>query len=164
MHLRSSQNTRSEPQLSRRRYTGLNMNSAEIRLFFTALGEMFLKGQSKALSDRCEYPLAVYLPDELVVFRNTAHLTEYLDRFAGFLREQNVQKVAPTDIVILDATPGRALISLRWAFMDRRDKPMRYSHVEYVLRRDQALGDLRIEMVNYSVLGFPQFAENLFSA
>ncbi|MEP4194096.1 MAG: hypothetical protein ABJL99_00510 [Aliishimia sp.] len=65
---------------------------------------------------------------------------------------------------VIDATPDRALVDVEWSYFDTNGHVLSTSKVQYVLCRGCAMGDLLIELVDYSVLAFPAYLEQTSSS
>lgn len=133
------------------------MTRSEIKLFLTAMAETQMRRTGAEMAQLYVLPIAWYLPDRTLVFSSRKVLSAQFDRFRVLLKDAGIQRVEPAHIELLDVTENRAFVDLHWHYCDKNARAKHCSRVRYVLCRDGLAGKMQVEMVDYSVLAFPEF-------
>ena len=118
------------------------------------------------MATHLRFPIPYYLPDRLLVFSSPENIAKRFDAHRAYLQVCRVTTIEARDLRLIDATPDRALVWLEWHYLSATNETLRRSEVQYVLCRDAdpaaTQGDLKIEMVDYDVVAFPQFMQSEF--
>lgn len=135
------------------------MKLAELKLFLTSFSDTFIRTHGIGMARYYQLPMAYYTPSNVFVFSKPDLLEQRLKSYRHHLQEHGVVRLVPTKITVVDATPHRALVELVWEYVDGHGDVLRNAEARYVLHRDRTEGDLRIELIDYSRVAFPQFLE-----
>ena len=133
------------------------LGTDDISDFLTALARLHLHGTGDEIVACLSFPIAYYLPEQVLVFTEADKLAERFTAHQAYLKVCRVTTIEARAIKILDATPDRALTQLEWHYLSADGKTLRQSDVQYVLRRAKTEIGFCIELVDYSRLGFPQY-------
>lgn len=138
------------------------MTRAEVLVFLNSLTRLILSGDLNEAARRFNTPLAIYFPQQLVVAKTHAEMVRRLFNYRAQCLSIEVTRIDIRNLAIKDCTGNRALISADLAHLDHSGNMRRFSSVSYVVRRADTAGDLRIELVDYSIPGFPEIAQTNF--
>lgn len=140
------------------------MKRAELMLFFKALSDACMRQSGDVTTRYFNLPAAYYTPKNLHVFSNRDSLAARLDAYRTFLTDRGITRISPANITVIETSGERALVQVDWEYLNGHGAQQRMACAQYVLRRGQVLGDLRIELVDYSVVAYPQFMEHMSSS
>lgn len=135
------------------------MKRSEIILFLTTLAEAQLRCGGAGLAKYFQFPIAYYLPERVLVFSRPDVLKARFIAHEAYLKSVGVHRIQPRQVTVLDGTDMRAMIALEWHYLNADGEILRQSQVRYVLCRNEEVGDLQIELVDYSVTAYPEYME-----
>lgn len=138
------------------------MTRAEVLFFLNSLSRLVLDGNTHAAAHRFNIPLAIYSPQRLLVAKSYDEMVGRLSMHCAQCRSLNVTRVQVNNLAIKDCTGNRALVAADMLYLDRTGTMQRFSSQSYVLRRTGTSGDLRIELVDYAIPGFPELSQQQF--
>lgn len=138
------------------------MTRAEVLVFLNSLTRLVLDGDADAAASRFNTPLAIYFPQQLLVAKTHRDMVARMISLHGHCKTLDVTRIEVSNLAIKDCTGNRALVAADMAYLDATSTMRRFSSLSYVLRRTDTAGDLRIELVDYSIPGFPELAQQSF--
>ena len=129
--------------------------------FLTTLSHAFCSDRLDDLAQHCTYPLPLYTKGELLVFGAPTALIEALTVYRDVARKADIKRIVPR--VIASGLPhkGYSNVWVEWDHYDSAGALVCTSQVRYAIFQDGLSLTHKIEMVDYTSLGFPEVSDAL---
>lgn len=129
--------------------------------FLTMLAHAFCDGRLDEVAEHFTYPLPLYSKGELLVFGAPNGLSEALKVYHDIARRAGMTRLVPRVIASGLPKKGYSTLWVEWDHYDKADRLMCTSQVRYAIFQEEAASLPRIEMVDYTSLGFPEVSDAL---
>jgi len=124
--------------------------------FLTLLSHAFCQDRLDQVAQHFTYPMPLYTKGELLVFGAPNALLEALSLYREAARKACITRIEPR--IIANGLPhkGYSNIWVEWDHYDDHDTLVCSSQVRYAVFQDALALSPRIEMVDYTAVGFPE--------
>ncbi|WP_193743522.1 hypothetical protein [Tateyamaria sp. ANG-S1] len=129
--------------------------------FLTMLSRTFCNDQLEQLARHFTYPLPTYTQGELLVFGTSNTLIEAMTLYREAARQADIQVITPRVIASGLPRKGYSTLWVEWDHYDGAGTHICTSQVRYATFQDKMALMPRIEMIDYTALGFPEVTDAL---
>ena len=129
--------------------------------FLTQLSHAFCNDALLELAQNFTYPLPLYTKGELLVFGAPSALVEALTHYRDAARKADIACITPRIIASGLPQKGYSNLWVEWDHFDSTDQLICTSQVRYAVFQDKLALSPKIEMVDYTALGFPEVSDAL---
>lgn len=129
--------------------------------FLTTLSHAFCNDRLDYLAQHFTYPVPLYTQGELLVFGAPNALIEALTLYREAARDANIARITPRVIATGIPNKGYSNTWVEWDHYDETDTLICTSQVRYAIYQDKMALRPRIEMVDYTAVGFPEVTASL---
>ncbi|MBY5932081.1 hypothetical protein KUV51_03640 [Tateyamaria omphalii] len=129
--------------------------------FLTMLSRAFCNDNLDLMARHFTYPLPMYTKGELLVFGNADTLLEAMTLYREAARAADIQLITPRVVASGLPRKGYSNVWVEWDHFNSAGTLICSSQVRYAVFQDKMALMPRIEMVDYTALGFPEVADAL---
>lgn len=129
--------------------------------FLTTLSHAFCNDRLDQVAHHFTYPLPLYTRGELLVFGSPDVLTEALELYRGVARKSRITHIAPRVVATGIPKNGYSQVWTEWDHFDETGRLTCTSQVRYAIFQDRMMLYPRIEMIDYTSIGFPEVCASL---
>ena len=129
--------------------------------FLTVLAHAFCNDKLEHVTRHFTYPLPLYARDELLVFGTADTLLEAMNLYRDAARKADIRSVTPRVIATGLPHKGYSNLWVEWDHFDGAGTLVCTSQVRYAVFQDTLSQMPKIEMIDYTSLGFPEVSAAL---
>ncbi|WP_299597852.1 hypothetical protein [uncultured Tateyamaria sp.] len=129
--------------------------------FLTTLSHAFCNDRLDLLTDHFTYPLPLYTRGELLVFGSSGVLMEALELYRNVARKSRIAQITPRVVATGIPNKGYSQVWTEWDHFDEAGTLKCTSQVRYAVFQDRMALHPKIEMIDYTSIGFPEVCASL---
>ena len=139
------------------------MSDASCR-FLNTLSLSFMQGRLDAVVENFVFPIPLYAADSLQVFGAACTFKEVLTMYRDATLNAGITRIEPR--VVAEGLPvnGYSNVWVEWEHMDVAGNCVKTSQVHYVFYLAEAALFPKIEMIEYTMLAFPEISASFSMA
>lgn len=129
--------------------------------FLTTLSHAFCNDRLDLLADHFTYPLPLYTRGELLVFGSRDVLIEALELYRNVASKSRITQITPRVVATGIPSKGYSQVWTEWDHFNDAGTLKCTSQVRYAIFQDKMALHPKIEMIDYTSIGFPEVCASL---
>lgn len=132
------------------------MTDTELKFLTQNLRELFVRNDFDTLAGLFAMPLPFYANGELTLLRERDEIDKAFGEYHRRVKNAGITRIEPHNIVIEDTTDTRTMFRMQWIHHYADDKAPLVSAVRYVFKHGTIIGKVKVELVEYLGVSFPE--------
>lgn len=142
-------------------YIWMAQMTQSLTRFLTTLSHAFCNDRLDLVSEHFAYPLPLYTKGELLVFGSPGVLIEALELYRNAARTSGITQILPRVVATGIPKKGYSQVWAEWDHYDGSEAISCTSQVRYAIYQDRMALHPKIEMIDYTSIGFAEVCASL---